>query len=283
MPELPEVQALANDLHSRLVGERIERADVLSFAALKTVDPPASELAGRAVEDVVRHGKFLDIVAGGLHLVVHLSLAGWIRWREGAPPPGRRRGGRIAARLVLDGGSGIDITEAGTRKGLAIFLVRDPAEVPAIAGLGPDALVIDEEGLTAVLAGAGRARIKGVLRKQSLLAGIGNAYSDEILHAARMSPFQGADMPAEDVARLHRAMREILQEAIERSSGLGASELKREKKLAMRVHGRAGEACPVCGDTIREVVYSDSSFQYCPACQTGGKLLSNRRMDRLLK
>ncbi len=282
MPELPEVHALAADLESRLKGKVVKRLDVLAFHALKTFDPPASALAGEQVGGVGRHGKFLDITIGELHLIIHLSLAGWIRWRQEEPPGVPSRKSPIAARLVLQDGSGIDITEAGTRKALALHIVGDPAEVPGIAKLGPDALELDEAGFAEVLKSSGRARIKNVLKKQQAIAGIGNAYSDEILHAARMSPFQSADMGPEEVARLYSALRETLREAVERAEGHAASELKKEKKTALRVHGRFGEPCPVCGETIQQVVYSGSSFQYCPVCQTGGKKLSDRGMDRLL-
>lgn len=283
MPELPEVEALAVDLGARLEGRAIDRLDVVSFSALKTFDPPASAVQGAVVERVQRHGKFLDIVAGEFHVVVHLALAGWIRRRGQAPPASRPRRSSVAARLVLDEGDGLDITEAGTKKGLAIYIVRDPAEVPGISELGPDALSVDEAAFREILRLGGRGHIKRLLRSQSVIAGVGNAYSDEILHAARMSPFQPAAMSAEDAHRLYRAMRETLEAALQRAQGLAASELKREKKSNLAVHGRFGEACPVCDDAIQQVVYSDTSFQYCPTCQTGGKKLSDRGMDRLLK
>jgi formamidopyrimidine-DNA glycosylase len=292
VPELPEVQALATDLGSRLRGHTIARLDIVSFAALKTFDPAPSALAGAVVSDVTRHGKFLDIAAAGdageLHLVMHLARAGWIRWREGAPAPLTRPGKTaLAARLVLDdtSGPGLDITEAGTKKSLAIYVVRDPAEVPGVARLGPDPLTPEftEEVFADILKSSGRSQIKGVLRDQSVIAGIGNAYSDEILRVAKMSPFKPAAMPDEDRSRLYAALRTTLSEAVERSSGLAASELKAEKKLNLRVHGRNGETCPVCGDTIRSVIYADSTFQYCPTCQTGGKPLADRVLSRLLK
>lgn len=283
MPELPEVHALAVDLEARLKDRVIDRLDVPAVYPLKSYDPPASALDGKTITAVTRRGKFLDIVAEDLHLVVHLSLAGWVRWREKAPGERVSRRSPIAARLILEGGAGLDITEAGTRKALAIHVVHDPDEVPGIAKLGPDALDIDEAGLAEILASAGRARIKNVLKKQQIISGIGNAYSDEILHAAKMSPFQPANMEKDDISRLYTAMRETLLGAISRAEGQAASELKKEKKSALRVHGRFGEPCPVCEDTIQQVVYSGSSFQYCPTCQTGGKKLSNRGMDRLLK
>ncbi|HWH27074.1 MAG TPA: DNA-formamidopyrimidine glycosylase family protein [Pseudolysinimonas sp.] len=291
MPELPEVTALAADLGGRLRGRTIARLDVTAFSALKTFDPPVSALDGMTVSGVTHHGKFLDLSCSGagssvIHLIVHLARAGWIRWRATAPTPGAGRGkGPLAARLVLDDGSGFDVTEAGTKKSLAIYVVTDPHAVPGIARLGPDPLAADftQETLHEILKQAGRARIKNVLRNQSLIAGIGNAYSDEILHVAKMSPFTPADMKPDDIARLFDAIQTTLREAIARADGLAASELKAEKKSNLRVHGRTGEPCPVCGDTVRQVIYSDSTFQYCPTCQTGGKPLADRVLSRLLK
>ena len=290
MPELPEVEALVQDLRRRLVERAIVRVDIAAISALKTYDPPLSALNGTLVEGVARHGKFLDVAASGLHLVVHLSRAGWIRWRDEVPPTPPRPSTKspLAARVVLDSGSGLDITEAGTQKRLALYVVRDPAEVPGIARLGPDPLADDftVDALGAILRDAGRAQLKGVLRSQSTIAGIGNAYSDELLHAAKLSPFKPAVSVAESPAELqtlYDAIRDVLTDAVERSSGLAASELKAEKKSHLAVHGRAGEACPVCGDTVREVSFADSSLQYCPTCQTGGKPLADRRMSKLLK
>lgn len=291
MPELPEVTALVDDLRRRAGGRTVERFGVFAFAALKTVGIGPQELAGRRIEEVGRHGKFLDLRLGADHLIIHLARAGWITWRDEVPKtpvkPGRSP---LAARLVLageDGGSSVclDITEAGTKKNLALYLVADPAEVPGIARLGPDPL--DEaftfEVFAGILAGAGKARIKGVLRNQSLIAGIGNAYSDETLHAARMSPFKPAAMSHDEAVRLYEALESTLREAVDRAVGLAAADLKREKKSSMRVHGRFGESCPVCGDTIRQVIFSDSTLQYCPTCQTGGTVLADRVLSRLLK
>jgi formamidopyrimidine-DNA glycosylase len=287
MPELPEVTALAADLDRRLKGRVIDRLTVVAFSALKTFDPPADALHGLTIGGVSRHGKFLDIAAGELHVVIHLARAGWIRWRDNPPPPptGRLGKGPLAARLVLDDGSGLDITEAGTKKSLAIYVVPEPSEVPGIARLGPDPLdaAFTEEVFAGILAAQGRAQIKGVLRNQSLIAGIGNAYSDEILHVAKMSPYKPANMAADDVSRLFDAVQSTLREALARADGLAASELKSEKKSNLRVHGRTGEPCPVCGDTIRQVIFHDSTFQYCPTCQTGGKPLADRVLSRLLK
>jgi len=287
MPELPEVESLAVFLREHAVGHAVARADAASFSVLKTFDPPLTALAGQVITGVGRHGKFLDLSTDqGLHLITHLARAGWLRWRDDlptAPPkPGKSP---LAFRLRLDDGSGFDLTEQGTKKRLAVYLVRDPAEVPGVATLGPDPLAADFtlDTLSGLLAGR-RTQIKGVLRDQGIIAGIGNAYSDEVLHVAKMSPFKiAASLTPEDVAVLFDAIKTTLGDAVKRSAGLAAADLKGEKKSGLRVHGRAGQACPACGDTIREVSFADSALQYCPTCQTGGKPLADRRLSRLLK
>jgi formamidopyrimidine-DNA glycosylase len=290
------VEALAADLRERAAGRVIDRADIAEISVLKTYDPPLTALRGRAITATKRYGKFLDLVtdasgngagAGGdLHLIVHLARAGWLRWRDSLPEPPPRPGkGPLAFRLRFTDGAGFDLTEAGTRKRLAVYLVTDPAAVPGIASLGPDPLdaAFTPEVLGAILAGR-RTQIKGVLRDQKVIAGIGNAYSDEVLHAARMSPFRlAASLSPDEVTELHAVIVGTLREAIARSEGLAAGDLKAEKKQGLRVHGRAGQPCPVCGDTVREVSFADSALQYCPTCQTGGKPLADRRMSRLLK
>jgi formamidopyrimidine-DNA glycosylase len=295
VPELPEVEALALDLSGRLDGHAITKVHVVAFSALKTFDPPVSALEGLLVDGVARHGKFLDIEASGLHLVLHLARAGWVRWRDELPPVPPRPSNKspLAVRIVLDPSAdageatpGLDITEAGTKKSLAMYVVRSPQDVPGIASLGPDPLddAFTRDTLDRILQDAGRSQIKGVLRHQGTIAGIGNAYSDEILHAARMSPFKPANsLTSEELDRLYASVKDELGDAVARSRGLAASELKSEKKTNLAVHGRAGEKCPVCGDTVREVSFADSSLQYCPTCQTGGKPLADRRMSRLLK
>ncbi len=292
MPELPEVEALALDLRGRLGGRAITQVHIAAFSALKTYDPPLSAIEGTLVDDVRRHGKFLDIEASGLHLVLHLARAGWVRWKDEVPtiPPRPSTKSTLAVRVVLDEQDGVtpglDITEAGTKKSLALYLVRDPLDVPGIASLGPDPLSDDftVDVLGSILGAEGRRQIKGVLRHQGTIAGIGNAYSDEILHAARMSPFKPADSLTDDeLATLYSAVRDTLGDAVDRSRGIAASELKAEKKSNLAVHGRTGETCPVCGDVVREVSFADSSLQYCPTCQTGGKPLADRRMSKLLK
>jgi formamidopyrimidine-DNA glycosylase len=289
MPELPEVQAMAGFLRERVVGETVAGIDVAAISVLKTVDPPLSALGGLTVVDVCRHGKFLDLDVDGLHLVVHLARAGWLRWRDGSTSPlkpARPGKGPLALRIRLASGASMDLTEAGTQKRLAVYVVHDPALVPGIAALGPDPLAdtFTVDVLGRVLDDAGSAQLKGVLRDQQRIAGIGNAYSDEVLHAARLSPFKkAASLSADERATLHRAIVDVLDDAVRRSSGLPAGELKDSKRAGMRVHGRTGQTCPVCGDVVREVSFADSSLQYCATCQTGGKPLADRRMSRLLR
>jgi formamidopyrimidine-DNA glycosylase len=285
VPELPEVESLAGFLRERAVGRAIVRADITAISALKTYDPPISALTGLLIDDVSRHGKFLDIEASGIHLVIHLARAGWLRWREQQSTTLVRPGkGPIACRVVLDDESGFDLTEAGTQKKLAVYVVRDVNEVPGITKLGPDPFTLSPEDFAGILRDAGRVQLKGVLRNQSVIAGIGNAYSDEILHVAKMSPFKPASNLTDDELHvLYTAMQETLRDAVERSKGLAAQDLKSEKKSGLRVHGRKGEKCPVCGDIVREVSFADSSLQYCATCQTGGKPLADRRLSKLLK
>ena len=286
MPELPEVEALTAGLSRRMTGRRIDRCRLTSFAALKTVAPPLDDLVGRTVQGVERRGKFVCIDADGLWLVVHLALGGWIRWYETlsstAIKPGRSP---IALRVGLDDGAGFDVTEMGTEKRLALWVVTAPEEVGPLAELGVDPLSPEftVERLTELL-NSTSSTLKSALTTQSLIAGVGNAYSDEALHRARLSPYKksGRLDPAE-VVRLHDAVTGVLSEAVERASGVDLSDLKGDKKRAMAVHGRTGEACPTCGDTIREVSFATKSLQYCPTCQTGGKPLADRRLSKLLK
>ena len=287
MPELPEVEALADHLRRHAVGKTIGRVDVAALSVLKTFDPPINALHGLTVTGADRWGKYLGIHAGELSLVTHLSRAGWLRWSDklSATPlkPGKNP---IALRVHLGKpgeAPGFDLTEAGTQKRLAVWLVTDPQQVPGIAALGPDALQLSADDLAQLLAG-NTGRIKSVITDQKVIAGIGNAYSDEILHVAKLSPFATAGKLNEaQLAALHDAMISVLSDAVSRSVGQQAATLKGEKRSGMRVHARTGLPCPVCGDTVREVSFADKSFQYCPTCQTGGKVLADRRMSRLLK
>jgi formamidopyrimidine-DNA glycosylase len=322
VPELPEVEALAGFLRERLIGRAVDRVDIGAISVLKTYDPQPSALRGLTVTSVDRHGKFIDIDVDGLHLIFHLARAGWLRWYDKAPTAMLKPGKsplalrvrftprldptpppRDSPRLRPVGPAnfrtpdpepagpdpeaepGFDLTEAGTQKRLAVYVVRSPSEVPGIARLGPDPLAadFDQAALAAILAGS-RQQVKGLLRDQSILAGVGNAYSDDVLHAAKLSPFAiSAKLDEGQVTRLYDALHSVLNGAIAAAAGKPAKELKDAKRAGMRVHGRTGQACPVCGDVVREVSFADSSLQYCATCQTGGKILADRRMSRLLK
>ena len=286
MPELPEVDALVGFLREQTEGAVLAGIELASFSVLKTYDPPVNAFAGLAVTDVTRHGKFIDFDIDGLHLVIHLAKAGWLRWSDNLSDIKLKMGnGPLTARVRFDKGDGphigFDVTEGGTRKGLAMYAVRDPHDVPGIAALGPEPLA-DGFDLRPLL--GRRMQIKRLLRDQKIIAGIGNAYSDEILHAARLSPFAIAEnLSEEEIVRLESATQDILREAVAEAKGKPASELKDDKRSRMRVHGRTSEACPVCGDTVLEVTYSNSSLQYCPTCQTGGKPLKDRTTSKFLK
>ncbi|WP_353649939.1 DNA-formamidopyrimidine glycosylase family protein [Nakamurella sp. A5-74] len=282
MPELPEVTALAAFLREHAGGQQVTSAVITSLNVLTTYDPPFSTLVGRTLDDATRHGKFLDLTFGDLHLVLHLARAGWLRWTDApsAKPP--RMGGPIHLRVVFTNG-GFDITEAGTKKSVTAALVHDPQEVLGVARLGPDAMSLDRRSLETALAGQ-TGRLKNVIVDQKIIAGIGNAYSDEILHAARLSPFATAGkLTSDQLDALYEAVAEILTDAMVRSVGGEAARLKGEKRSGLRVHARTGLPCPVCGDTVAEVSFADRSFQYCPTCQTGGRKLADRRMSRLLR
>ncbi len=297
MPELPEVESLVHFLADRILDHRVSRVELASINALKTFDPPVTDLLNAQVLGVSRRGKFIDISmvdSNGepIHLVTHLARAGWLQWREELPTTVARPGkGPIAFRIgfVDDDGvasGGFDLTEAGTQKKLAVHVVRDRDDIERVRQLGPEPLDDDFtlEVFSSLLHSAGRRQLKGLLRDQSTIAGIGNAYSDDILHAAKLSPFLAADsLDATQVSRLYDALHETLNDAMTRSAGVAAGDLKSEKKMGMRVHGRKGEPCPECGDVIREVSFADSSLQYCPTCQTGGTPLADRRTSKFLK
>ncbi|KGN40949.1 Fpg/Nei family DNA glycosylase [Knoellia aerolata] len=286
MPELPEVQALVDFLAKRTADLAVTGVELGSISVLKTFTPPPEALVGAPVESVSRHGKFLDLDCGGTHLVFHLARAGWLRWSETMTPNLLRPGkSPIALRVRLSDGSGFDLTEAGTKKSLAAYIVSSPGDVPGIARLGPDPLA-DAFSLSAFreILGERKHQLKGVLRDQSIIAGVGNAYSDEILHVAKLSPFAiAAKLDDDETERLYAALRETLSAAVLAASGKPAAELKDAKRSGMRVHGRTGEVCPECGDTVREVSFADSSLQYCATCQTGGKPLADRRTSKFLK
>jgi len=287
MPELPEVSGLVGFLDERIVGRAIVGVELASIAVLKTFDPSPQALAGLVVDAVSRHGKWIALeTSGGLSLVFHLSRAGWLRWSDALPTTVLRPGkSPIALRVRFDDGSGFDLTEAGTQKRLAVHIVRDVVDVPGIAKLGIDPLSPEftREAFGQLVASR-RMQIKGLLRDQNEIAGVGNAYSDEVLHVAKLSPFAlTSSLEPGQIDTLYDALITTLTNAVDAAAGKPAKDLKDAKRAGMRVHGRTGEACPVCGDVIREVSFADRSLQYCATCQTGGKPLADRRMSKLLK
>ena len=292
VPELPEVQALVEFLDEQMRGRLVDRCELGAIAALKTFDPPLTDLVGRPVTSCTRRGKFLCIDLDGLWLVVHLARGGWVKWWDALPATkARPTRSPIALRVGFAAddfapSAGFDVTEMGTEKRLALWVVHHPEDVEPLASLGPDPLdpAFDAAALGRILATA-PGTIKNALSTQSLIAGVGNAYSDEILHAAQALPLQtggqaerGRDRPGPHRSRHHPGRGHRA-----RSSGRSAQELKGDKKRAMRVHGRTGEPCPVCGDVVRQVSFATKSLQYCATCQTGGKPLADRRLSRLLK
>ncbi|MGH9306021.1 MAG: Fpg/Nei family DNA glycosylase, partial [Acidimicrobiales bacterium] len=264
MPELPEVEALVRDLSALTSGQRVSSIQLGAIAALKTFDPGLADLEGQAIAGWRRRGKFVVWELESVAMVIHLGRAGWVRWHDRVPPerakgapgkappaPSRPKLGRgpLALRVVLDHGGALDVTEMGHEKHLAIWILNDADQLPQLARLGPDPLdpAFDVAGLAA-LARASTFNLKTFLTRQEVMAGVGNAYSDEALHAARLSPFKSAArLSDEELVRLHHALVGVLTDAVARSVGLSAGDLKSEKKRSMRVHGRTGQACPVCG------------------------------------
>lgn len=274
MPESPEVEALAGFLGEAASGREIRGVDVLEFRTVKTRATPPAALVGRTIAGAVRHGKHVELKLDEGSLVVSLGRHGWMRWLVGEPAPAPEAPPALAA-LELSEATTLQVTDAGTWVSLGLFVVADAAEVPAVTKLGPDPA---DAGFTQAdfdtALGGRRKQVKAILQEQESLAGIGNAYSDEILHLARIDPVaHAAALGDEERERLFDATVITIREAIEARRGVPIDQLKTAKVAAMRVHGRAGEACPVCGGTIRDFTFSGTSAQYCPTCQTGGAVL----------
>lgn len=287
MPELPELAVMAAKLDELVVGQRLARLELGSLAALKTVRPSLQELEGATVSSVTRLGKHLLVgVGSGPWLVLSLGRAGWVRWRPTLPEARARLGrGPLVLRVGMDGGAGLEVTEAGTEHHVGLWVTERPGSLERLSNLGPDPLAAEFDA--AVLGRALQGRrgwLKTALTDQRVLAGIGNAYSDEILHAARCSPFTPVERLDEALLdRLARSIVVTLRRAVEAAEGLELHELKDSKRAGMAVHGRAGLACPDCAGTVREVAFAERSLQYCPTCQTGGRALADRRLSRLLR
>jgi formamidopyrimidine-DNA glycosylase len=288
MPESPEVEALVEELGTQLAGRAITDLDVVEFRVAKTRARPPSTLIGERVTGATRHGKLVDLVLGAEHLVVSLGRHGWARWRDGedavydAAVAGAEDADAATAPALVsvefDDDRAIEFTDAGGWVSLGFWVVDDPTEVPAVAKLGPDPADPKFARADFDRAVVGRRKqIKAVLQEQESLAGIGNAYSDEILHTAKISPIaHAAALTESELDRLFEATVGTIRSAIAARRGIPIDELKAAKVAAMQVHGRAGETCPVCGDTIRDFSFASTTAQYCPTCQTNGEQLPLR-------
>ena len=283
MPELPDVLLYIERLEPRIVGEQLEKIRLGSPFLLRTVDPPIRAAEGKRVTGLGRLGKRIAIgLEGDLHLVIHLMIAGRLRWRD--------RGAKLARKLGLaafDFTSGtLLLTEASTKKRASLHLVRG---AEGLAGLDPGGLEVLDSDVAAFGEALRRENrtLKRALTDPRLVSGIGNAYSDEILHRAKLSPLQRThQLDAGEIERLHHAMIETLREWIDRlraEVGDGFPEKVTAFRTGMAVHGRYRQPCPVCGDPVQRIVYAENECNYCPRCQTHGKLLADRALSRLLR
>lgn len=267
MPESPEVQALAEQLGERFAGHALTGVDVVEFRVVKTRAAPPESLVGARVGGAARHGKHVDLAFGERRLIVSLGRHGWARVLEAGGTP--LDGPPALASLTFDDGSVLEWTDAGGWVSLGLWVVDAAADVPAIAKLGPDPAdpAFSRAEFDRSVVGR-RKQVKAILQEQESLAGIGNAYSDEILHTARISPVvHGSALGGDEVGRLSAATTSTIRDAIAARRGIPIDALKAAKVAAMRVHGRGGQACPVCGDTVRDFTFSGTSAQYCPTCQ----------------
>ena len=275
MPELPEIEALCRSLDGLVSAYPIEKAGPAHIATLKTFDPPLATLEGRRFEGARRRGKHLLFPTddGELVLHVHLMSAGRMRYLE----PGAKGPKTPAFRLTFQGGGSIVLTEAGAKKRAKVGLYR-PDELEAeLAHLGPDALGLGPERLGEILRADSR-RLHSFLRDQRSLTGIGRAWANEILLRAKLSPYAlSTDLDEDEIERLSAAIDETLTEGLAlRESGIA-------DKKAYRIHNRLGEPCPVCSTPIERIDFDEHTIYYCPQCQTGGRILKDRRLSRLLR
>jgi formamidopyrimidine-DNA glycosylase len=282
MPELPDIEAYIGALQPRVVGQPLERVRLASVFLLRTAQPPITGVEGHIVRELRRIGKRIAIgLEGDLWLVVHLMIAGRLHWR----PPGAKLSGRQnLAAFDFPNGS-LVLTEAGTKRRASLYVLAGADGLRSIDPGGIDVLATDFELFREVLTAENRT-LKRALTDPRLLSGIGNAYSDEILHAARLSPITLTHkLDAEQWKRLFGATRETLALWIDRlrtETGDGFPEKVTAFRKGMAVHGRFGEPCPRCGAKIQRIRYADNETNYCARCQTGGKVLADRSLSRLL-
>ena len=279
MPEFPEVRALAERLDAALSGATLDRVDPLQFSSLKTFAPRPDELRGKLVEHITSRGKFTVVgFEGGLRLLFHLSQGGRVDLEQ--PPKVTKPRGAVARLRFEPGRPSVLIKEFGTQR-KAGWWVLAPGDEGPLGKLGPEAL--SDEAAAFLRSADDTRRVHTILRDQRTLAGVGRGYSDDILHRARLSPYAALGrLSAEERERLVTAARDVLAEALEverrRTGGLPT-------KLGdhFTVHGKHGEPCPRCGSDLRRVSYESHEVTYCPACQTGGRRLNDRRLDRLVR
>jgi formamidopyrimidine-DNA glycosylase len=275
LPELPEIEALRQLLDEPVRAAPIQRAGPAHVATLKTFDPPLQALEGRQLSGARRRGKHLLFPTDDDELVLHIHLMS--AGRLALVAPGGKRPKVPAFQLELADGNALILTEAGAKKRARVGVYRPEAIEAELAHLGPEALGLGAERLGEILAADSR-RLHPLLRDQRALAGIGRAWSNEILHRARLSPFAlSTDLDDAEVARLAATIDETLAEGLQlRLGGTG-------DKKAYRIHNRLGEPCPVCETPIARVDFEEHTIYYCPTCQTGGRVLKDRRLSRLLR
>ncbi|HJU39865.1 MAG TPA: DNA-formamidopyrimidine glycosylase family protein [Tahibacter sp.] len=282
MPELPDIVVYAEHLERRVVGRVLRKVTLANPFVLRTVDPPIADAAGREVTGVRRLGKRLVLaLAGERFLVIHLMIAGRLRWRDA----GGKAPGKIAlATFAFDDGT-LYLTEAGTKRRASLHYVAGEAALAALDPGGVDVFALDVAAFAERLA-RGNHTVKRALTDPRIFSGIGNSYSDEILHRAQLSPFAlGAKLAPDAVARLHDAAKSVLAEWTQRlrdDAGDAFPEKVTAFHDAMAVHGRYGLPCPVCGAPVQRIVYAENEANYCARCQTGGKVLADRALSRLL-
>jgi formamidopyrimidine-DNA glycosylase len=282
VPELPDIELYLHALRPRLLGHTITGVRLAAPFLVRTTDPPLSALAGRTVTALARLGKRIVIDADGIAAVVHLMIAGRLRWM----PAGSALPGRIGLAAVDLATGSLVLTEAGSTRRASLHMVDGAAGIAALDPGGLEPLAADLPGFAARLASE-RHTLKRALTDPSLFSGIGNAYSDEILHRAGLSPMRMTDaLSGEELARLFAATQATLEDwrdALIAEVGDGFPERVTAFRPGMRVHGRYGEPCPTCGTAVQRIRYAANEANYCPACQTGGRLLADRGLSRLLK
>jgi formamidopyrimidine-DNA glycosylase len=282
MPELPDIVAYITALESRILNQPVERVRIASAFLLRTAQPPLASVEGRIVRELRRIGKRIAIgVDGDLWLVLHLMIAGRLHWRA---PAAKLSGRQNLAAFDFPGGS-LVLTEAGSKRRASLHVLRGQEALSSIDPGGIDIFSSDFESFRSALTAENRT-LKRALTDPRILSGIGNAYSDEILHAAQLSPVTLTQkLDSTELQRLHAATRDTLQLWIDRLRS-ESSETFPEKVTAFRkemaVHGRYGEPCPRCGQSIQRIRYADNETNYCAQCQTGGKVLADRSLSRLL-